>query len=130
VLETTAVPFLPALLLVSREPVLVSPLDEPQARYLRVPQQAPDAPKLPSAQRRPVVQRSAQVAQQQVPQVLCAGQPAALQQQPVARASTSPRRPLSSPLQPQLPAQPSPRSAYAPIQRENYRWSSNASSFP
>jgi hypothetical protein len=72
VVETTAVPFLPALL-------LVSPLDEPRARYLRVPQQAPDAPRLPSAQRRPVVQRSAQVAQQQVPQVLCAGQPAALQ---------------------------------------------------
>jgi hypothetical protein len=125
VVETTVVPFLPALLLVSRERALLSPQDEPQAPYSQVRQQAPGEPRLPSAQ-----QRSAQVAhQQQVPQVLCAGQPAALQQ-PVVRASTSSQLPLSSPLQPQLLAQPNPGSAYAPIQRENYRWSSNASSFP
>src|ERR1700722_20987019 len=71
--------------------------------------------------------------QQQVPQPLGADQipeqRAALQQQPVARAWTSPQRPLSSPLRPQLPAQLIPENAYAPIQRENYRWSSNGSFF-
>jgi len=120
VVETTAAPFLPASLLVSREPALLSPQDEPQAPCSQVRQQQPGEPRLPSGQ----------VAQQQVRQVLCAGQPAALQQQPVVRASASPPLPLSSPLQPQLLAQPNPGSAYAPIQRENYRWSSNASSFP
>jgi len=99
-----------------------------------VRQQALDEPRPASARQRPVVQRSAQMVQQQVPQPLGADQipeqRAALQQQPVARAWTSPQRPLSSPLRPQLPAQLIPENAYAPIQRENYRWSSNASSFP
>jgi len=99
-----------------------------------VRQQALDEPRPASARQRPVVQRSAQMVQQQVPQPLGADQipeqRAALQQQPVARAWTSPQRPLSSPLRPQLPVQLIPENAYAPIQRENYRWSSNASSFP
>jgi hypothetical protein len=68
VVETTAVPFLRELLLVSWEPALLSPQDEPQAPCSQVRQQAPGEPRFPSAQ----------VAPQQVPQVLCAGQPAAL----------------------------------------------------
>jgi len=67
VVETTAVPFLPALRLVSREPALLSSLDGPQAPCPQMRQQAPGEPRFPSAQR-----RSAQLARQ-VPQVLCAG---------------------------------------------------------
>jgi len=130
VVETTAVPFLPALLLASPEPASPSPLDEPQAQCWRMRQQALGELRRASAQQQPVVQRSAQTVQQQVRQALYAQQLAELQQQPVARALTSPRRPWNSPLRPQLPAQPIPGSAYAPIQRENCRWSSNASSFP
>ena len=89
VVETTAAQFLRALLLASLEPVLVSPLDEPQApcsRPWRMHQRALGEPKRASAQQRPVVQRSAQMAQQQVRQAMYARQLAALQQQPVARA--------------------------------------------
>jgi hypothetical protein len=74
VVETTAVPFLPTLLLVSREPVLVSPPDEPQALCSRVRQQALGELRRAAAQQRPVVQRSAQMPRQQVRQALRADQ--------------------------------------------------------
>jgi hypothetical protein len=70
-----------------------------------------------------------QPAQQQVPQALDAQQRVVLQP-PVATVSISPQQPSSSLLQPQLPEPPGLENVCVLTQRENYRSSSSASSFP